>query len=348
MYFAFFWLDRWVKFLEACDEQQQRLDAIGDNRASADAAELDQLRAVLAEREQAVHNAVREREELQTQIAGLRGELSTAVAERASAQQERDRLQAELSGLRTRAENQQKAHEKRAAELMRAVADAEQRLLEEQQARARAQADAADLRTALAKAEADGAGAHAECRRLQDEITRLRAQADAHRAASPPAAQAAAAPAVVAETAVVEPPVPEPRQVLRPERRSKVEGTRPARRGRSSAEKPQPAASPDPSPAARSSPSGDLVVRFQKPAEWAGAVYVYLWNTDPASEAPEWPGAPMMEEADGWFVYRLQGVRAANLIFNDNEGRQTPNLHRDRSGWFAEDGTWHEECPEAG
>jgi hypothetical protein len=91
----------------------------------------------------------------------------------------------------------------------------------------------------------------------------------------------------------------------------------------------------------------DFVLHVQKPADWSERVFVYYWDTDPAAERPEWPGVPLEDEGDGWRAHRFQGIRAANLIFSDDQGRQTGNLHRDRSGWLAADGTWYDRKPRA-
>ena len=49
----------------------------------------------------------------------------------------------------------------------------------------------------------------------------------------------------------------------------------------------------------------------------------------------------MTAEADGWFVYRFDGIDSAHFVFNDAQGRQTGDLERDREGWFHADGQWH-------
>jgi HD superfamily phosphohydrolase len=58
------------------------------------------------------------------------------------------------------------------------------------------------------------------------------------------------------------------------------------------------------------------------------------------------------EEAEEWLRrncrrHTFEGVRAAHLIFNDDHGHQTANLHRDRSGFLAADGIWYDERPKA-
>lgn len=52
----------------------------------------------------------------------------------------------------------------------------------------------------------------------------------------------------------------------------------------------------------------------------------------------------MSAEGGGWFVHRF-AEPAAHFVFNDGQGRQTVDLHRDREGWFDEDGRWHDGKP---
>lgn len=88
----------------------------------------------------------------------------------------------------------------------------------------------------------------------------------------------------------------------------------------------------------------DLVIRFKKPAAWADSVHIHYWNTRPDSQGSSWPGVPM-KKIDGWFIHRFEGVEAASFVFNDLQGHQTGDLHRDRSGWYADDGRWHDQPP---
>jgi len=90
----------------------------------------------------------------------------------------------------------------------------------------------------------------------------------------------------------------------------------------------------------------DLVVRFKKPADWADSVHIHYWNTRPHGQSSTWPGVPM-EQADGWLTHRFEGVTAASFVFNDLQGRQSGDLHRDRSGWYTADGHWHDQPPQA-
>ncbi len=88
----------------------------------------------------------------------------------------------------------------------------------------------------------------------------------------------------------------------------------------------------------------DLIVRFKKPTTWANSVHIHYWNTHPHGQGSIWPGVPM-EQVDGWLIHRFAGVEAASFVFNDLQGRQSGDLHRDRSGWYTEDGHWHDQQP---
>lgn len=90
----------------------------------------------------------------------------------------------------------------------------------------------------------------------------------------------------------------------------------------------------------------DLIVHFRKPADWADSVHIHYWNTHPGDDSSEWPGVPM-DLVDGWMIHRFQGVEATSFVFNDADGHQSGDLYRDRSGWYAEDGRWHDHQPQA-
>ena len=89
----------------------------------------------------------------------------------------------------------------------------------------------------------------------------------------------------------------------------------------------------------------DLIVHFKKPRGWQNTINIYYWNSTPLSSSITWPGLPMIAEDDDWFVYRLEGIATANIIFNDGAGRQTANLRRDKSGWFFLDNRWYDQQP---
>ncbi|VFN00696.1 MAG: Glycosidase [Candidatus Kentron sp. G] len=91
----------------------------------------------------------------------------------------------------------------------------------------------------------------------------------------------------------------------------------------------------------------DLILHFRKPAGWADDIRIHCWDTHPRDEATAWPGAPMSEEDNDWFVYRFAGVTGAKVVFHDNHGHQTADLYRDREGWCGADGAWRGRNPDA-
>jgi glycosidase len=91
----------------------------------------------------------------------------------------------------------------------------------------------------------------------------------------------------------------------------------------------------------------DLVVRFRNPGDWSAPVRIHYWDTRPANRATDWPGEAMTAEADGWFVFRFDGIEAARMVFTDGGGRQTGDLYRDRDGWYDRDGQWSDRAPPA-
>ena len=53
----------------------------------------------------------------------------------------------------------------------------------------------------------------------------------------------------------------------------------------------------------------------------------------------------MHAHGDGWYVYRIEGVDTASLVFHDQHGRQTADLRRERDGWMDRDGQWQDADP---
>ena len=85
-----------------------------------------------------------------------------------------------------------------------------------------------------------------------------------------------------------------------------------------------------------------FTIHFKKPAHWAGTVHIHFWQAQGKESA--WPGVPMEAKADGWYSHRFH-ASAAHFVFNDGHGQQTCDLHRDRDGWYDEEGHWHNGMP---
>jgi chromosome segregation ATPase len=374
MYFTFYWMDRWLKLMEAVTAEQVRLVEASEQSKPGLDEELARLRSELADRGQALSVALQERQELEASLASwrditaqrqveltraaedserqlqreqtarseahaeldrLRGQLGTAEAGRASAQQECSRLQAELAELHAEADRDRKGYDDRLAELTRAAEDSERHLQREQTALSEAHAERERLRGALMKVESERTEAQKDAERLQHQLTEALAQANRDRND------------YETRLAAVN------RQLAECEQRaahdSSVHASQSTRRAKSRTRATNAvAAIVEPNatgPAASSAESAvrDLELHFKKPADWAETVFVYYWDTDPATEKLQWPGVPLDVEADGWLVHRFSQIRSAHLVFNDNAGKQTQNLYRDRSGWLDADGTWHDE-----
>ncbi|MBR4563857.1 MAG: starch-binding protein [Paludibacteraceae bacterium] len=76
-------------------------------------------------------------------------------------------------------------------------------------------------------------------------------------------------------------------------------------------------AHPIAAPARAKAEENTITVYVQKPAEWSG-MNVYSW-TDNAELTHSWPGDPMSDRGDGWWVYSGLPV-GANVVFNDGTG----------------------------
>ncbi|MGS2719817.1 pullulanase-type alpha-1,6-glucosidase [Paraglaciecola aestuariivivens] len=90
-------------------------------------------------------------------------------------------------------------------------------------------------------------------------------------------------------------------------------------------------------------PVQGMKVYFKLPQDWAQSVNLYYWNVE---GAPGWPGLPMTALGDGWYSFEFpQGVDAANLIFNDGNGKQTGDLYVQEGGCYGEFGDfWRNSC----
>jgi hypothetical protein len=268
------------------------------------------------------------RSEADAELDRLRGQLRTAEAGRASAQQECSRLQAELVELHAEADRDRKGYDDRLAELTRAAEDSERQLQREQTARSEAHAERERLSGALMKVESERTAAQKDVERLRYQLTEVRNDYEARQAA------------VDRQLAQ--------REQRAPAKESSLSASQSARRTKSRTRVASARAAIIDSDAAGPAASSiepaahGLKLHFKKPADWAEKVFVYYWDTDPATEELQWPGVPLTQEND-WFVHWLPQIRSAHLVFNDNAGKQTQNLYRDRSGWLDADGTWHDD-----
>lgn len=79
-------------------------------------------------------------------------------------------------------------------------------------------------------------------------------------------------------------------------------------------------AHPIAAPARAKAEENTITVYVQKPAEWSG-MNVYSW-TDNSELTHSWPGDPMSDRGDGWWVYSGLPV-GANVVFNDGTGNSS-------------------------
>lgn len=99
--------------------------------------------------------------------------------------------------------------------------------------------------------------------------------------------------------------------------------------------------------AAAASPS--LKIHFKKPGNW-GTPQLYYYQTSPSVTEPAWQSSPTMNAEQGdWYVYTIEGVSSARVIFKDSNGNQMPaanqsGMFRDKEGWYS--GTnWSDSNP---
>ncbi|MGB3467943.1 MAG: starch-binding protein [Cyclobacteriaceae bacterium] len=93
-------------------------------------------------------------------------------------------------------------------------------------------------------------------------------------------------------------------------------------------------------------------VRFRRPTNWSTSVSAYTFNTatnTTLAGANSWPGQSMTAIGNRWYEYTVTvpgGVNAGNIafVFNDGNGRQTPDTQRSNDGWY-NNGSWTGNCP---
>lgn len=86
-------------------------------------------------------------------------------------------------------------------------------------------------------------------------------------------------------------------------------------------------------------------LHFRKPLDWGASLFLHYWNANPGGGSTAWPGVRMNADGDGWFSLELPDIAAISLVFNDDAGRQTADLYRDREGWFDLDERWSDAAP---
>ena len=83
-----------------------------------------------------------------------------------------------------------------------------------------------------------------------------------------------------------------------------------------------------------------LVIRCQAPAAWARPLFAHLFQIQPHVQDTSWPGIEMQSIGEGWYELTLPDFDAASIVFTDGQGNQTPDLRRDRDGWYVPNHGW--------
>lgn len=85
-----------------------------------------------------------------------------------------------------------------------------------------------------------------------------------------------------------------------------------------------------------------MTIYFEAPETWDN-VNIYWWNAAPQA-GTDWPGVAMTKLTGNWYSYQFEdGVKQANLIFNNGAGEQTTDLYREGDGCYQND-TWFDSC----
>jgi len=85
-----------------------------------------------------------------------------------------------------------------------------------------------------------------------------------------------------------------------------------------------------------------LVIRCQAPPQWARPLFVHLFQTQPHFQDTSWPGIEMQSIGEGWYELTLADLDAASIVFTDGHGNQTPDLRRERDGWYVPNRGWQD------
>ncbi|XID95592.1 carbohydrate binding domain-containing protein [Paenibacillaceae bacterium WGS1546] len=83
-----------------------------------------------------------------------------------------------------------------------------------------------------------------------------------------------------------------------------------------------------------------LTIHFKKPSNW-GPPQLYYYDTTPIVPAPTWgTSPPMIDEGNGWYVYTIDDVDSAHVIFKDSGGRQIPGVNA--PGYLVAQESWYD------
>ncbi|MCS6832969.1 MAG: starch-binding protein, partial [Flammeovirgaceae bacterium] len=94
--------------------------------------------------------------------------------------------------------------------------------------------------------------------------------------------------------------------------------------------------------------TGGFTVYFKRPSNWTTTPRIHYWNAQPAGSlaSTTWPGVTMTEDTNGWWRFTFPAnVTGINLLFHSGTGVQTPDLYRNKTGWYR-DGVWYDTNPD--
>ena len=71
-----------------------------------------------------------------------------------------------------------------------------------------------------------------------------------------------------------------------------------------------------------------ITVKWQNSLSWSGTMHIYAWLPGGGELLGAWPGTPAQADPDnpGWFTHTFEGHAAVNVIFNNNNNRQTADI----------------------
>lgn len=78
----------------------------------------------------------------------------------------------------------------------------------------------------------------------------------------------------------------------------------------------------DPTPPTPPTPDDEIKLYFENTGNWS-KVYCYVWTPEALGE---WPGTEVTEKEDKYFVVTVTDASVTNVIFNNGDGSQTPDL----------------------
>lgn len=74
----------------------------------------------------------------------------------------------------------------------------------------------------------------------------------------------------------------------------------------------------------------ELTVYYYNSNQW-NKIYSYVWDAADKQLLGAWPGSAITAEENGWYTIKIEAstLEGLNIIFNNNSGKQTPNIALD-------------------